>query len=138
VTERATTDLDGTRHVWIVEDEPASATLAAELCEGRGARVSVFRAPLPFLTALRDEDQPTAVVLDWRLEHELSAALFMATRHRYPRLPVIYWTGHAAGALPSMITDDALTTVVDKAQGTEPFERALDWAREVAARQPAR
>ena len=121
---------DGNREhqVWIVEDEPASATLAAELCEGWGAQVSVFRAPLPFLASLRDRSQPTAVVLDWRLEHELSAALFLATRHRYPTLPVIYWTGHTAAALPSMITEDARTTVVDKAGGTEPFERALDWA----------
>jgi len=114
--------------VWIVEDEPASAALAAELCEGRGAEVSVFRAPLPFLAALREWSPPTAVVLDWRLEHELSAALFLATRHRYPILPVIYWTGHTVAALPSMITEDARTIVVDKAGGTEPFERALDWA----------
>jgi DNA-binding NtrC family response regulator len=114
--------------VWIVEDEPASATLAAELCESRGAVVSVFRAPLPFLAALREWTRPTAVVLDWRLEHELSAALFLATRHRYPTLPVIYWTGHTVAALPSMITEDARTIVVDKAGGTEPFERALDWA----------
>ncbi len=137
MTERAATNPVRGRHVWIVEDEPASATLAAELCEGWGAQVSVFRAPLPFLAALRDRSQPTAVVLDWRLEHELSAALFLATRHRYPRLPVIYWTGHAAGALPSMITDDAHTTVVDKAEGTEPFERALDWASRVGSAEPA-
>jgi DNA-binding NtrC family response regulator len=137
VTERVETAADHGRLVWIVEDEPASAALAVELCEGWGARVSVFRAPLPFLAALRDREQPTAVVLDWRLEHELSAALFLATRHRYPSLPVIYWTGHAAGALPSMITDDALTRVVDKAEGTEPFERALDWASRVGSEQPA-
>jgi DNA-binding NtrC family response regulator len=126
------------RHVWIVEDEPASATLAAELCEGWGAVVSVFRAPLPFLAALRGRPHPTAVVLDWRLEHELSAALFLATRHRYPRLPVIYWTGHAFGTLPSMITDDEHTMIVDKAEGTEPFEQALDWADRVGNEQPAR
>ena len=138
VTERVKSAPDQARQVWIVEDEPASATLAAELCEGWGARVSVFRAPLPFLAALRDRSQPTAVVLDWRLERELSAGLFLATRHRYPHLPVIYWTGHAAGALPSMITDDALTTVVDKAQGTGPFERALDWASRAGTVEPAR
>ena len=127
---RAAQDGIGDRRVWIVEDEPASATLAAELCEGWGAEVSVFRAPLPFLSALRDRTRPTAVVLDWRLEHELSAALFLATRHRYPTLPVVYWTGHTAAALPSMITGDARTIVVDKAGGTEPFERALEWASE--------
>src|SRR5688572_12239524 len=97
VTERLDTNRARARQVWIVEDEPASATLAAELCETWGAHVSVFRAPLPFLSALRDRSQPMAVVLDWRLEHELSAPLFLATRHRYPRLPVIYWTGHFPG-----------------------------------------
>ena len=137
VTEHTETGRDLARRVWIVEDEPAAATLAAELCDGWGAQVSVFRAPLPFLSALRDRPQPTAVVLDWRLERELSAGLFLATRHRYPRLPVIYWTGHAAGELPSMITDDALTTVVDKADGTGPFERALDWASRFGADEPA-
>jgi DNA-binding NtrC family response regulator len=134
VTENVAT---GRRQVWIVEDEPASATLAAEMCEGWGARASVFRAPLPFLSALRNDERPTAVVLDWRLEHELSAAVFLAVRHRYPRLPVIYWTGHAAGTLPSMITDDAMTVVVDKAEGTEPFERALDWASRSESEAPA-
>ena len=138
MTERVGTTSGRGRLVWIVEDEPASATLAAELCEGWGAEVSVFRAPLPFLAALRERARPSAVVLDWRLEHELSAGLFLATRHRYPQLPVIYWTGHATGVLPSMITDDAHTTVVDKAGGTEPFERALDWAADVESEKPAR
>jgi DNA-binding NtrC family response regulator len=135
---RAAHDLGSGRHVWIVEDEPASATLAAEMCEGWGAEVSVFRAPLPFLAALRDRSRPSAIVLDWKLEHELSAALFLATRHRYPRLPVIYWTGHVEDALPAMIKEDARTTVVDKAGGTEPFERALDWASRLAEVERAR
>ncbi len=122
------------RHVWIVEDEPASASLAAELCEASGAVTSAFRAPLAYLTALREQEPPTAVVLDWRLEHELSAAVFLATRHRYPQLPVIYWTGHPPTSLPSMIRDDAMTMVVDKAEGAAAFERALAWAAASSAR----
>ncbi|HET8776339.1 MAG TPA: hypothetical protein VFN76_01645, partial [Candidatus Limnocylindria bacterium] len=78
--------------VWIVEDEPAAASLAAELCEGRGVTASVFEDPLPYLAALRTDSPPVAIVLDWRLEHELSAAVYMTTRHHYPLLPVIYWT----------------------------------------------
>jgi len=115
--------------VWIVEDDAAAAALAAELTEAWGAEASVFRAPLPYLAALREALPPMAVILDWRLEHELSAALFLATRHRYPQLPVIYWTGSTASALPSMIVDDALTTVVAKADGAAAVERALEWAR---------
>jgi DNA-binding NtrC family response regulator len=118
--------------VWIVEDEPAAAALASDLCLSCGAEPSVYRAPLPFLTALRTAERPDAVVLDWRLEHELSAALFLATRHRYPDLPVVYWTGSPGDALPIMIREDARTVVVDKAAGSQAFESALSSALEAA------
>ncbi|MDQ3148745.1 MAG: hypothetical protein M3Q38_02315 [Chloroflexota bacterium] len=117
-----------TQQVWIVEDEPAAATLAADLCLANGASSSLFRLPLPFLTALRGAAPPTAMILDWRLENELSAALFLATRHRYPQMPVIYWTGTAMSSLPSMICDDRWTVIVDKAAGAASFEEALAWA----------
>ena len=116
------------RRVWIVEDEPAAATLAADLCHANGAVASLFRLPLPFLMALRTSAPPAAVILDWRLEHELSAGLFLATRHRYPQMPVIYWTGSVASTLPSMISDDRWTVIVDKASGAAAFEDALGWA----------
>ena len=119
------------RRVWIVEDEPAAASLAAELCASCGASPSVYRAPLPFLSALRTDERPDAIVLDWRLEHELSAALFLATRHRYPDLPVVYWTGSTGDSLPAMIREDARTVVVDKAAGSRAFEAAITSALEV-------
>lgn len=118
------------RSVWIVEDEPAAASLAAELCEASGATTMVFHAPAAFLSALRGGPAPAVVVLDWRLEHELSAALFLAVRHRHARLPVVFWTGSLPDALPSMILDDRWTSVVDKAAGTASFESALTWALE--------
>jgi DNA-binding NtrC family response regulator len=116
------------RRIWIVEDEPAAAMLAAEMCEASGASASIFRRPVTFLDALRTSGPPNAVVLDWRLERELSAALFLATRHRHPRLPVIYWTGSTLGALPAMIFEDRWVVIVDKAAGTKSFEEALAWA----------
>ena len=116
--------------VWIVEDEAAAADLAAELCAAVGIPSTVFSAAQPFLWALRDGGEPRMVILDWRLEHELSAALFMATRHRFPVVPVIYWTGSPLVALPSMIRDDPLTRFVDKGDGTAAFEEALEWAVE--------
>ena len=115
------------RRVWIVEDEPDAAALAAELCESCGAEALVYRTPLPYLVALRSAPAPRAVVLDWRLERELSAALFLATRHRYPGLPVIYWTG-STDALPGTVRDDGSTRIVDKADGAAAFEGALTWA----------
>jgi len=111
--------------VWIVEDEPAAAALASDLCVACGAAPSVFRTPAAFLTALRSSDPPRAVVLDWRLEHELSAALFLATRHRHPELPVVYWTGSPDDALPAMIRDDGATVIIDKAAGSQAFESAI-------------
>ena len=114
--------------IWIVEDEPAAAALAADICEAGDVRPDVFRSPLPFLRAFRDRPPPSAIVLDWRLEHELTAALFMATRHRFPELPVIYWTGNDRETLPAMITDDPMTLVVEKTDGAAAFELALDWA----------
>jgi CheY-like chemotaxis protein len=128
VTERAAMDLDDARRVWIVEDEPAAAAVAAELCQNAGAQATVFRTPLPFLSALRSDEPPSAVVLDWRLERELSAALFLATRHRFPTMPIVYWTGSPPDLLPAMIRDDASTRVVDKAAGAVAFEEAVGWA----------
>jgi two-component system cell cycle sensor histidine kinase/response regulator CckA len=122
------TGIPAERRVWIVEDEPAAAMLAADICEASGAATSIFRRPLTYLTALRTSGPPTAVVLDWRLERELSAALFLATRHHHPRLPVIYWTGSTLGALPAMIFEDRWVVIVDKAAGTKSFEEALAWA----------
>lgn len=114
--------------VWIVEDEPAAAELAADLCLAGGARPELFRSALPFLRAFRDGGLPQAIVLDWRLERELSAALFLATRHRFPQLPVIYWTGSPESALPAAVRDDPCTRIVDKAAGTAAFDMALAWA----------
>jgi FixJ family two-component response regulator len=115
------------RRIWIVEDEPDAASLAAELCSSSNTELLVFSSAVPFLVALRTLAAPSAVVLDWRLEHELSAAIFLATRHRYPSLPIVFWTG-TTDALPRMVRDDRTTRVVDKADGVDAFERALTWA----------
>src|SRR5206468_11635507 len=86
--------------VWIVEDEPAAAMLAADLCSLNGTRAEIYRDAQLFLDALRARPRPSVLVLDWRLERGLSAPLFMAARHREPSLPVVFWTGSAASALP--------------------------------------
>jgi DNA-binding NtrC family response regulator len=128
VTERAITQTGAARQVWIVEDEPSAAALAAELCRGSGVEPTLFSTPVPFLAALDGGDQPLAVILDWRLERELSAALFLATRHRFPAMRVVYWTGIPSDLLPAMIRADASTRVVDKAAGAVAFEAAVQWA----------
>ncbi|MEO8510328.1 MAG: hypothetical protein ABI534_03710 [Chloroflexota bacterium] len=121
----------GAPSVWIVEDEPAAAELAADLCIACGARPELFRSALPFLRAFRDGGLPQAVVLDWRLERELSAALFLATRHRFPMLPVVFWTGSPGRTLPAAVREDPRTRIVDKAAGTRAFDAALTWALHV-------
>jgi DNA-binding NtrC family response regulator len=127
---------DSARHahrlgaVWIVEDDPAAADLAVEVCAALGVEATVYRDPLPFRAALRNAAAPDAIVLDWRLERELSAALFMATRHVHPTVPVVYWTGSISASLPAMILADATTVVVDKSAGLAPLESAVAWALE--------
>ncbi len=122
--------------VWIVEDEPTASSLAVELCDSRGVGAVVFPDPLPYLAALRSDPPPVAIILDWRLERELSAALFMATRHRLPATPVMYWTGSPIDQLPAMIRQDLHTLVVDKAAGTAAFDGALAWALTASAEEP--
>ncbi len=118
--------------VWIVEDEPAAAELAADLCALNGASASVYPDGQAFLAALRGAQAPRVLVLDWRLERGLSAPLFMSARHHRPGLPVIFWTGTPASTLPSMIRADPLAIVVDKADGTAAFEAALRAALSLA------
>lgn len=128
MTERAVQVPRASARAWIVEDEPEAAALAAELCAASGAEPSVFRTPLPFLEALRVASPPDVVVLDWRLEQQLTAALFLATRHRHPELPIVFWTGSPLEALPAMVRQDAHAVVVDKAAGTRAFELAVTTA----------
>jgi CheY-like chemotaxis protein len=113
--------------VGVVEDDPSVAALASDLCRGMGASPLLFASPTPFLQAFSD-DAPRAVVLDWRLEREVSAAAFMAIRHRYPELPVVCWTASPRESLPAMVHHDPMTRIVDKASGMAAFEHALTWA----------
>jgi DNA-binding NtrC family response regulator len=122
--------------VWIVEDEPAAASLAADLCALNGTLAYIYRDGQLFLDALRSEARPAVLVLDWRLERGLSAPLFMAARHREPTLPVLFWTGTAANTLPQMIQQDPRARVVDKADGTAAFEGALRWALDLVGIPP--
>jgi CheY-like chemotaxis protein len=118
----------GRDQIWVVDDEPAAAALACDMCELAGLQATAFSSAGSYLGALRGQTTPSAVVLDWRLEHELSAALFMATRQRYPTLPIVFWTGSEIGSLPRMVHHDPHVRVLDKAGGSSEFEAALSWA----------
>lgn len=126
----------GAAAVWIVEDEPAAAALAADLCALNGTLAYVYRDGQLFLDALRSEARPAVLILDWRLERGLSAPLFMAARHREPALPVLFWTGTSADALPQMIQQDPRARVINKADGTAAFESALRWALDLVGIPP--
>lgn len=126
----------GAAAVWIVEDEAAAASLAADLCALNGTLAYVYRDADLFLDALKSDARPAVLVLDWRLERGLSAPLFMAARHREPTLPVVFWTGTSADALPQMIQQDPRAHVVDKAEGLDAFEGALRWALDLAGIAP--
>ena len=112
--------------VWILEDEPGPAELVVDLCAAADVTPRLFRTAAPLLRALRTS-APSVIVLDWRVANELSAPLFLAVRHRWPVLPVIYWTASVPALLPEMILHDPLTRVVEKTAGIAAFEDALAW-----------
>ncbi len=117
-----------TDRVWVVDDEPAAADLACELCELAGLQAIAFGTAVSYLSALRGTSSPVMVILDWRLENELSAAVFMATRQRYATLPILFWTGSERGSLPLMVHHDPHVRVLAKAGGSAEFSTALAWA----------
>jgi len=119
--------------VVIVEDDGAVADLGSELCDLAGARATTFPAALSLMRAMNDGLTPRVVVLDWRLEREVSAGLFLALRHRHPDLPVLLWTGAGAHQLPEMILRDPLTRVVTKGAGGDPFVAGIGWALQCSA-----
>lgn len=118
--------------IWIVEDEPDAAELAVEVARVAGVPARAFRDPNEYLAALReDEASPRVIVLDWRLERELASALFLATRHLHPALPVIFWTATPAEELPAVLRDDPRTKIVPKIDGASVLEGALRWGMQI-------
>lgn len=118
--------------VWIVDDEPEAAQLAVELAGLAGAQARAFRDHEGYLAALQADPSPLAVVLDWRLERELASAVYLATRHRLPRLPVIFWTASREAELPVAMRSDPATRIVRKTDGIVVLEEALQWALDQA------
>lgn len=116
--------------VAVIEDRPELAELAAELCERLGLVPTTYPTPARFLAEL-GERPPRLIVLDWRLEREVGAAVFLAVRHRFEEVPIVCWTAAAPEELPDMLAGDARTRLVRKASGLAAFEDAVRWAREL-------
>ncbi len=113
--------------VAVLEDDPQLANLAVELCGRVGLSAETYPSPAAFL----EEASPTPprlLILDWRFEHELGAAVFMTVRHRFGNLPIVCWTATAANDLPAMVVDDPQVCIVPKSAGIEAFEAAVRWA----------
>jgi DNA-binding response OmpR family regulator len=113
--------------VAVLEDDPQLAELAVELCRRMGLSAQTYSSPGAFLgdaTVTR----PRLLILDWRFERELGAAVFMTVRHRFGDLPIVCWTATPASDLPSMVVDDPRVRIVPKPDGIEAFEVAVRWA----------
>ena len=116
-----------TPDVAVLEDEPHLAELAVELCDRMGLTAATYRSPANFLGEV-SHHTPRLLVLDWRFERELGAAVFMTVRHRFGDLPIVCWTATAITDLPAMLVRDPNVRIVQKARGAEAFEAALRWA----------
>lgn len=115
--------------VAVLEDDPQLAELAVELCGRIGLSAVTYASPGAFLGDVGVEP-PRLLILDWRFERELGAAVFMTVRHRFGDLPIVCWTATPAEDLPSMVAGDPRVRIVSKSDGIEVFESAVRWAAE--------
>src|SRR5205085_11873693 len=83
----------GLKRVLLVEDEPAVASGVAMLLETEGIEVDVVNTGAEVLAAL-DRRMPDAVVLDIGLPDMDGTEVYAAIAKRYPRLAVVFSTGH--------------------------------------------
>ena len=113
--------------VAVLEDDPQLAELAAELCARVGLSAAIYPSPGVFLGEV-SVTPPRLLILDWRFERELGAAVFMTVRHRFGDLPIVCWTATPAHDLPAMVVDDPRVRIVPKSDGIDAFEAAVRWA----------
>ena len=109
--------------------------LAVEVCGSLGLTAATFRSPATFLSRFTST-APRVVVLDWRLERDVGAGVFMALRHRFALVPIVCWTAVPSSSLPDMVASDGRTRVVQKTSGVDAFESALRWASDLASATP--
>ena len=118
--------------VAVLEDQEHAALLAIEACDGLGLTAATFSSPATFLSHFTNME-PRIVVLDWRLEQNVGAGVFMALRHRFGLLPIVCWTAMPPSSLPDIVTSDGRTMVVQKTSGIDALESALRWASDLAS-----
>lgn len=121
----------GVPDVAVLEDDPNLAELAVELCDRMGLSAATYRSPAGFLGEV-GHHAPRLLILDWRFERELGAAVFMSVRHRFGDLPIVCWTATAITDLPAMLVRDPNVRIVQKSRGIGAVEAALRWAISVA------
>ncbi len=110
--------------VAVLEDERELADLAVEVCRQLGLSAAVFETSAAYNGAFGGR-RPSLVILDWRLEHEVAAAVYMALRHRFDDLRIVLWTATGERELPGMLDADPHTRVVRKSSGLEALEGAI-------------
>jgi CheY-like chemotaxis protein len=110
--------------VAVLEDERELADLAVEVCRQLGLSAGVFGTPAAYNVAF-GQRRPRLVILDWRLDREVAAAVYMALRHRFGDLQIVLWTATGEGELPGMLGADPHTRVVRKSSGLVSLETAL-------------
>jgi DNA-binding NtrC family response regulator len=113
--------------VAVLEDDPQLAELAVDLCARVGLSAATYPSPGAFLGEVI-VTPPRLLILDWRFERELGAAVFMTVRHRFGDLPIVCWTATPAHDLPAMVMDDPRVRIVPKSDGVDAFEAAVRWA----------
>jgi PAS domain S-box-containing protein len=102
---RVETPVTGVRRVLLVEDDPSVATGIASLLEMEGLTVQMVETGAAAIRAV-DTGTPDVIVLDVGLPDMEGTSVYNAIVAKYPRIPIIFSTGHADRArLDSLIAN---------------------------------
>lgn len=111
----------GEIHVLLVEDDFASANLAAEYLEEAGVEVEMETDPERALSYLEDSTVD-CVVSDYDMPGLTGLELLERVRERHADLPFVLFTGAGSESIASDAIASGVDEYVEKSVGTEQFD----------------
>ncbi|GAB4270924.1 MAG: hypothetical protein Kow0092_25450 [Deferrisomatales bacterium] len=121
--------------VALVEDEPAVLELAAEHLRDCGYRVEAFPSGREALAALEAGEEVDLLITDVVMPGMAGPRLAHRLRQRWPRLPVIYVSGHTGEAAADLQADGWGTRFLEKPFRLSELDRTVREALEERARE---
>ena len=119
--------------VHVVDDDALFRAAIGRLLKASGYRVLLYESALQFLTQLRDDDQPSCILLDVQMPGLSGPELQERLAKDVSFIPIVFLSGR--GDIPTSVkaiklgAEDFLTKPVSKGDLVAAIERALAHAR---------